>query len=184
MPLHISRPTRGPKFTAANVKPKSRELIRDLADLAQGALQSYTPNRWKKLLYQAVSNTGAIPGGIGVGGPVGPTGPLPDPSPAPRGVIAEFLAHHPEFATRNRGKGRHRSFPMAWRHLSREAKETLRDERLTGMYRSGAPSAPYWLIAEGGMEEVGVPARYYLRNSRAAVQRAVPMLASRMLDGL
>ena len=184
MPLRITRPTRDLKHVAVNIKPKADELCCELADLAQGALQSYTPNRWKKLLYKAVSNRDRIPGGYGVGGPVGPTGLLPDPSPAPRGVISEFLLHHPEFATRNSGKGRHRSFPMAWRHLSKEAKETLRDERLAGMYHSGAPAAPYWLIAEEGMENVGVPARYYLRNSRLAVQRAVPLVTSKTLDTL
>lgn len=184
MPLRIVRPTRDLKYVAANLEPKSRQLCRDLADLAQGALQSYTPNRWKKLLYKAVGNVGQIPGGFGVGGPTGANGLLPDPQPAPRGVIAEFLLRHPEFATRNRGKGRRRSFPQAWRHLSREAKEVLRDERLSGMYHSGAPAAPYWMIAEEGMERVGVPARHYLENSQAAVQRAVPMVSRRTIDQL
>lgn len=182
MPLTITRPDKSLKQIAASLDSRANEACRELADLAQGSLQSYTPNKWKKLLYEAVSTHESIPGGYGVGGPVGPTGLLPDQQPAPRGTIAEFLLHHPEFATRNRGKGRRRSFPQAWRHLSREARETLRDERLSGMYRSGAPAAPYWMIAEEGMESVGVPARHYLKNARAAVQRAVPMVTKRLED--
>jgi len=182
MPLQITRPTRD--IGHIKVSSQADNLCNDLADLAQGALQSYTPNRWKKLLYKAVSAKAKIQGGYGVGGPTGPNGLLPDPVPAPRGVIAEFLLHHPEYATRNSGKGRHRSFPMAWKHLPREAKELLRDERLAGMYHSLSPSVPYWLIAEGGMESVGVPARNYLKNSRASVQKAVPTLSARMWDAL
>jgi hypothetical protein len=184
VPLQITRPDRDLVYVATAIIPRAGELVDELADLAQGSLRAYTPNKWKKLLYKAVGTKERIPGGWGVGGPTGPSGLLPDPSPSPRGVIAEFLMNHPEFATRNSGKGRHRSFPLAWRHLSQEARETLRDERLGGMYHSMAPAAPYWLIAEEGLGHTGVPARYYLRNSREAVSRAVPMLSSRMWSSL
>lgn len=65
---------------------------------------------------------------------------------------------------------------MAWWHLPKEAKELLRDERKMGLYDSGAPAAPYWLIAEEGMSRVGVPARRYLINSRLAIRRGVPLV--------
>ena len=184
MPLQITRPRLGLEHVKQNVRPKAQQLTGDLADLAQGSLQSYTPNKWKKLLYKAVSNKGRIRGGWGVGGPLGPNGLMPTPMTAPRGTIAQFLMNHPEYAKRNRGKGRRRSFPMAWWHLPKEAKELLRDERLAGMYHSRAPAAPYWQIAEEGMERVGVPARYYIQNSRAAIERAVPMLSDRTWDSL
>lgn len=196
MPLVISRPAQGLEQVATNLRSRSYELTDELASLAQGAVRSYTPNHWKRLLYKAVGNKAHIPGGHGVGGPLGRGGLLPDPRPAPRGTIAEFLVRHPEFVTRPRLKEgqpytpRGRSFPRAWQHLPVEARELLKNERLAGMYRSGAPAAPYWLIAEHGSGEgvtsvdVGVPARYYLRNSRAAVERGVPLVTRRVLGML
>jgi len=195
MPLQITRPTRD--IGHIKVSSQADNLCNDLADLAQGALQSYTPNRWKRLLYKAVSAKAKIQGGYGVGGPTGPNGLLPDPVPAPKGMIADFLHRHPEFLPENRLRSgvetsrnrrqyvrKGKPFPKAWSSLPREAKELLKEERLAGMYHSLAPSAPYWLIAEGGMESVGVPAINYLRNSRGAVQKAVPALSARMWDAL
>jgi hypothetical protein len=197
MPLQVTRPAIPEDQVARNLGSKAKTFVEDCADLAKWSLQSYTPNRWKQLLYGAVSTTGDIPGGKGVGGPLGRGGKLPDPTAAPRGTIAEFLHRHPEFLPQNRlrggqevGRGRRiyvakgRSFPKAWWHLPTEAKAMLRDERKQGMYRSGAPAAPYWLIAEEGMTYTGVPARYYLRNSRAAVNRAVPMVEARTIGTL
>ena len=180
MPLTITRPALDVPEVRSKLRVETDNILEEQATLARDVLRSYTPDRWKGYLHTAVGIMDKIPGGYGVGGPLGRDGLLPNPRSAPRGIIAEFLAAHPEYATRNRGRGRHRSFPQAWKHLPREARELLRDERKRGMYQSGAPAAPYWLIAEEGMERVGVPARYYLRNSRLAISRSVPTIARRI----
>ncbi len=121
---------------------------------------------------------------------MGAGGLLPSAKAAPRGVIADFLRVHPEFVS---GQGRlqngmyvpqGRSFPMAWHHLSREAQTVLASERLAGMYSSESPAAPYWLIAERGMGQVGVPARRMIENSRSAVNRAIPSAVARTWGNL
>lgn len=87
---------------------------------------------------------------------------------------------------RNKGAGRHRSFPKAWWHLSPGCRDMLEAERKSGMYNSGAPAAPYWLIAEHGSAsqyssvDTGVPARYYLQNSRMSVDMGVPMITAKV----
>lgn len=174
MPLTITRPTLD--LPQVKIKPAAEAMVTEQAELAQSVLRSYTPNRWKGLLYQAVGNMEPIPNGWGVGGPMGKRGLLPPPQAAPKGIISQFLEAHPKYATRNRGKGRRQAFPRAWHHLPREAQELLRDERMRGRYDSGAPAAPYWLIAEEGMSRVGVPARRYLINSRLAIRRGVPLV--------
>lgn len=174
MPLTITRPTLDlPQVQIQSVP----QMVEEMATLASDALKSYTPNRGKiGRLQPAVSNKQPIANGWGVGGPIGKNGLLPDPSAAPKGMILEFLLNHPEYMKRNKGRGRRRAFPMAWHYLPREAKDLLREERNSGMYQSGAPAAPYWLIAEEGMERVGVPARLYLRNSHSTITRAVPLV--------
>lgn len=146
----------------------------ELAQTAQAALKAYTPNRWKGYLYKAVSTLDKIPGGYGVGGPVGPGLPLPDPTSAPRGTIKAFLdrhkTEHPEWLA-HRPVQKHR----AWWTLPPEAKEQLKQDRMNRSFGGDPQNAPYWLIAEYGStagitsSDVGVPAIEYIKRSRVDV---------------
>lgn len=189
MRFTISYPSKPLEGLKVALPLRASELVNDLATLAQGAAKSYTPDKWKGLLYKNVSNRGPIPGGQGVGGPLGAEGMLPDPRPAPKGIIAQFLMDNPQYVTKarlvdNRYIPRGKTWPMAWHHLPPEAKEKLKNERLRGNYQSRFPASPYWLIAEEGMGRVGVPARRNIQNASAAIARAVAMVERRTLGGL
>jgi hypothetical protein len=182
MSLRILRPQRPLDVVGAELKSRAEGMVDAMATIAQDTLAANTPNRWKGYLYKAVTNRERIPGGHGVGGPVGPGGLLPEKKAAPNGVISAFLARHPEYVTRNRGG--HRDFPYAWWYLPLEAKKKLRDERMAGDYGFPTPTAPYWIIAEKGSasadassRDVGVPAIRYLEKSRPAIESGVEQLA-------
>ena len=175
MPLTISRPDKAPEQVSALFAVKGETLCLEMAQVARTALQSTTPNNWKGFLYEAVSVLEKIPGGYGVGGPIGGPGSLlPEKKPAPRGTIAEFLRdnalQHPEWFTK-------KSFPknLAWWYLPTEAKVQLKNERMAGRYGGEPRTAPYWLIAEFGAAssassvDTGVPAIRYIQKSREMV---------------
>ena len=170
----INRPGFPPEDVLTHLKVDVDSMCLDLAQTAQASLQAYTPNRWKGFLYRAVSVLERIPDGYGVGGPVGPGEPLPEPTSAPRGTIQAFLdehkKEHPEWLAT-------KSFPkhLAWWILPKEAKEKLKEERISGKFGGTPPNAPYWLIAEygskGGISSVdtGVPALEFIKKSRVEV---------------
>jgi hypothetical protein len=174
VPLTISRPSKPPDQVASLFQSTGKRMCWEMANVARTALQATTPNKWKGFLYEAVSAVGEIPGGYGVGGPMGgPDSLLPEKQAAPRGTIAEFLKdhgkQHPEWFVG--------SFPknLAWWYLPQDAKELLRDERMGGKYGGRPRTAPYWLIAEFGAAssassvDTGVPAIRYIAESKDIV---------------
>ena len=171
MPLVINRPGYPPENVLRHIRVDTDRMCSELAQTARQALQAYTPNRWKGYLYRAVSTIAKIPDGYGVGGPVGPGQPLPDPQAAPRGTIRDFLREYPEYRT-----GERIPQGMAWWHLPKAGKVKLKEERMAGRFGGDPPRAPYWLIAEYG-STAGITAVYtgvrpieYIRRSRADVQ--------------
>lgn len=93
MPFNVTYPAKDLATTASRLGPTAERWTEDCSILARDVLRSYTPNRGKKLLYAAVEQRDRIPSGWGVGGP---QTLLPNPEPAPRGTITEFLSMHPE----------------------------------------------------------------------------------------
>ena len=183
MPLTITRPTKPPESVGSQLSDKSDQLCQQMAEVAQRALQSTTPNRWKKFLYAAVSTMAVIPDGYGVGGPIGTL--LPEKRPAERNTIANFLKDHKEFYT-----GKKPPKNLAWWFLSDEGKEKLKEERMAGRYGGAPPTAPYWLIAEFGSRssassvDTGVPAIQYIAKSREIVEQQEATVRQRIMAGL
>jgi len=168
--LIINRPGFPPENVLTNLVVSVDSMLFELAQTAQTSLQAHTPNRWKGYLYRAVGVLDKIPDGYGVGGPVGPGGPLPEPTSAPGGTIKEFLKAYPQFRI-----GGNVPKNLAWWYLSREGKIKLKEERMGGKFGGKPPNAPYWLIAEYGSTagvssvDTNVPALEYIKKSRAEV---------------
>jgi len=166
----IQRSGLPPEDVLRNITVETDKMCQELAQTAQSSLLSYTPNRWKGYLYKAVGTIAQIPGGYGVGGPVGPGEVLPEPKSADRGTITAFLNEHDEFRI-----GGHVPKHKAWWYLSPEGKEKLKEERMKGKFGGDPQNAPYWLIAEYGSTagvssaDVGVRAIEYIKRSRIEV---------------
>lgn len=92
MPFNVTYPDKDLAATASRLLPAVERWTDECASLARDVLRSYTPDRGKRLLYGAVEKKERIQQGWGVGS----RALLPDPEPAPRGTITEFLSLHPE----------------------------------------------------------------------------------------
>ena len=175
---------------AGILEQKTDQLCHELALMARRTLQVNTPNRWKGFLYRAVGNMAQTRFGYAVGGPLGPDGMLLDPKPAPKHTIRDFLRENPEFYSGSKFFGRAPPPHLAWRILSKEGKERLKEERMAGKFGGEPPRAPYWLIAEHGSAstfssvDVGVPAIRYLEKSDVAIRQIEPATRVRVMSAL